>query len=67
MQIVAACFVMHATWANSLCIYEADDIIISLTVNKLFVTTDGYLLDAEDFSVVVVLWMSLNVSFIVNS
>jgi len=58
---------MHATWANSLCIYEGDDIIISLTVNKLFVTTDGYLLDAEDFSVVVVLWMSLNVSFIVNS
>ena len=58
---------MRATWANSLCIYEADDIIISLTVNKLFVTTDGYLLDAEDFSVVVVLWMSLNVSFIVNS
>ena len=58
---------MHATWANSLCIYEGDDIIISLTVNKLFVTTDGYLLDAEDFSVVVVLWMSLNVSFIFNS
>ena len=58
---------MRATWANSLCIYEDDDIIISLIVNRLFVTTDGYLLDAEDFSVVVVLWMSLNVSFIVNS
>jgi len=49
---------MHATWANSLCIYEADDIIISLIVNKLFVTTDGYLLTAEDLSMVVVLWMS---------
>ena len=50
-----------------MCIYDADDIIISLIVNKLFVTTDGYLLDAEDFSVVVILWMSLGVSFIVNS
>ena len=49
---------MHATWANSLCIYEGDYIVISLIVNKLFVTTDGYLLTAEDLSMVVVLWMS---------
>ena len=49
---------MHAISANSLCIYEGDYIVISLIVNKLFVTTDDYLLTAEDLSVVVVLWMS---------
>jgi hypothetical protein len=55
---------MHASSSDSLCIYEGDDIITSLIANKLFVTTDGYLLTAEDFSVVV---EELNVSFIVNS